>query len=270
MIKGLENIADKEYLGRLIILGKDGTKKNDVIVYALTGRSEPSRARVIKDEKGTIKTSVTDMDQLKKGNPKLLIYNCIRRFHDTFAISNGAQTDIIYNTIKKLWNDKLSPTENLIKSFDKPYFIEGNNEGEFIDLSTYEPDKPNFTPRINGIITRDGAALSLVKCIDGLEVKQFFEVPLIPKKGFCLSTYQGKNVTHNQSIPSFEGEPFPVRLYGDDPEQVAKDVYEALGPKKQGKGIVSPGEDFRVSVVTIFYNRESNKIRKHIINRNSV
>ena len=267
MVDGLENIMKKEYLGRIIIIGrKDG---KDVVVYAITGRSESSRARYIKEENGVIKTEPTDIKQLEKGNPRLLIYNCIKRYHDNIAVTNGAQTDLIYDTIKNLRSKGIhkDPIEVLVESFKEPYIIEGNTSGGLIDLTRYEPDEPNFTPRISGILTRNGAAMCISKWDDGKSVKHFFEVPLIDGEGKVIATYKGENVPKGHKIPSFEGEPLDITFYSQSVEDIARDVYEALGPK-QGKDYISPGKDFRVGVAVLSFDRDSNRIESYIINRN--
>ncbi len=264
MTSGLENIAYKEYLGRLIIIGRNRGGNNDIIVYAVTGRSESSRARIlIEYDDGTIGTDVTDTEQLEKGNHKLLIYNCIRRFHDQFIVSNGAQTDVIFNVMEELRAKDVckTPIGILVAAFERPYLVRGAKKEELIDLTCYEPDAPTFTPRISGVLTREGAAMSITRWAEGSAIRSFFEIPLLNGKGRALATYEGENVPTGHKLPSFKGEPLDVDLDGTTPEDVTNDVYQALAPKV-------PGKDFRVGVATVFYERAFNKMSNSIINKN--
>lgn len=269
MAEGLEIIAGKEYVGRLMVIGSDVSGNNDVVIYAITGRSESSRARDIVAEKDIIRTDVTDDAQLKKGNPKLLIYNCIRRFHDSLIVSNGAQTDIIYDRMQDMRGRSAAagPMDVLVQAFARPYIVEGNNPEEFIDLTKYEPDAPNHTPRISGVLTGQGAAMCIIKCEHGKRVAQFFEVPLVPGVGYCLTTYSGSNVPPGERIPSFCGEPVELGLDGRTAKDLSLDMWHALGPKEAQAGVVSPGSDFRVGVATVFYDRNAGRMMTYTITR---
>lgn len=260
---GLEAITDKEYLGRMIIIGKS-PEGQEVIAYAVTGRSPPSRARkLITADDGTIKTDVTDPKQLEEGNPNLLIYNCIARFQDIFVVSNGAQTDLILDTAA-MTRDKNS-LGILLEASRQPYLVEGDKPGELIDLTSYEPDSMK-TPRISGVITRPGAVLSIVKHTDAGPARSYFEIPLENGKAKVIATYTGKNEPKGVRVPSFQGEPLDVRIFEATPEQFAHEVYEALGPK-QGEQYLQPGDDFRVGVAAVFFDRKANWIYSYIINK---
>jgi len=273
MRKGLEIISSKEYPGRMILIGQDPVEENDVIVYAITGRSPSSQKRKIVTDKAlefdAIKTVPTDPTAIEKGIPALLIYNCIRVFQDNLIVSNGAQTDIIYDTVKSLVKNghSISPAEVFVEAFKKPHEIKGDKQSLSIDLTRFEPDCPHFTPRISGIITRKGAALHIVKNVEGHPIKHIFEIPLLGGRGKGITTYTGRNVRKGEKIPSFEGDPFDVVFQGKTTEEVARDVYEALGPKEEGLGVISPGADFRVGVAVAFYKRSSNQMNSFIINR---
>jgi IMP cyclohydrolase len=199
--EGMETLAGMEYPGRVIILGRDRQGKHNVVIYALTGRSPSSRARrLVYDGQEAVKSQATDSGRLKKGNERLLIYNCIRKAHDGLVVSNGAQTDLIM----KIMVDHLgrglcpAPEEILRRAFVRPHVMAG------IDLTSYEPDGPHFTPRISGCILH-GAALSIVKrARDGSAARHYFEIPLIRGRGKLIATYQGQNV---DPLPPFQGEP---------------------------------------------------------------
>ncbi len=267
----LETIASKEYIGRMIIIGKIGD--DEVIAYAVTGRSPSSQAREMVFNKEldaqAIKTNPTDPEALKTGIEPLLIYNCIRRHNGNFVVSNGAQTDLIIDKIDtfRVQTGTVTSAGVLVETLREPYIVKGNDKIKEIDLTKYEPDEPNYTRRISGILTTQGAAMHIVKNIEGQTINSFFEVPLIDGRGKVISTYTGQNVPSGEVIPSFTGEPFDVTLKGKSPKEVAEAVYDALGPKNPGEGIVSPGQDFRVGVAAMFYNRKSNTAGSYIINR---
>ena len=271
-MSGLENIADKEYLGRIIIVGR-ASNGDDVVVYAVTGRSEPSRARELiannELEVGAMRTNPTDPKALEEGIEPLLIYNFLRRYNENLIVSNGAQTDLIFETMQNLRarGREINPVGFLVEAFRKPVLVKGNKKVPLINLTSYEPDTPNWTPRISAVLTRDGAAMSIVRWCEGVPIKSFFEIPLFNGKGKVLSTYTGKNVPKGDVLPSFRGEPFDVAIVGETPEQVARAVYEALGPKS-GEGILEPGKDFRVGVAALFYQRRPYpKIETYIAKR---
>ena len=269
-MKGLENLANMEYPGRFIVIGWDPNGLNEIIVYGVTGRSPSSQAREIVENKGidglALKTNPTDPEALKKGKKELLIYNCIRTVGPqgeyAFIVSNGAQTDLIHRFYEGISLGHVpNPMETLARAFANPC-----EEGE-IDIAEYEPDEPNYTPRISGIITPEGAALHIVKSAENMSPeKQIFGFPLIPGKGKLIATYTGEN---KDPLPSFQGLPFDVELPLDvDDElpdslvELAESFYQALNP------------DFRVSVTAICYDREADEpigldkaYSYHIINR---
>jgi len=279
-----QKLAALEYPGRVLMFGRDITAKYNVIGYALTGRSPSSRARVLRrNEDGSFCTDVTDPELLQKGNPKLLLYNCVFRHHEQLMVSNGMQTDAILEAAvsSRLQSGGTTPLQVLTEAFSRPHWVDGNAAGEYIDITGYEPDAPTYTPRISGVMDRDRAAMTIVKRVQDdanvssgamgdAQYRAFFDIPLRAGKGAILSTYQGQNVPSGQSIPSFVGEPLEVGLTGSSPREVAEAMYAALGPKEAGEGILSPGQDFRVAVLVLFYHRDARKITHHIINRHEL
>lgn len=261
MTEGLEALSG-EYHGRIIILGRAESGKN-VIAYAVTGRSSPSRARKFELDAGAIKTAPTNPDDLKKGNPALLIYPAIMDVGYFGVVSNGAQTSLIAGIANHAERD-FNLTTLLSSSFMFPHHIGG------IDITSYEPDAPNYTPRISGVLARERAALSIIKHELGDNVsRSFFEFPLIAGRGKAISTYTGQNVPKGAVIPSFRGEPLDVELKGTSAEEIAHNFYQTLGPK-EGPNIVSPGDDFRVGVAVAFYDHDSvsnQRASSYILNR---
>ncbi len=277
-MESLKFIAEQEYLGRGILIGRTSSNL-DLIVYFVTGRSPPSRARMLSEEWGEqdrVRTVCTDEEQLKKGTPDLLIYNAMRRVNHTFVVSNGAQTDVIAKEIEK--NNSRSPARTLMNAFADPYWVPekkgGVFTGSYIDLTSFEPDSPNFTPRISGVVIENKAALAICRNLEGQVERQYFEFPLIPGIAKFISTYTGQNVPKGEIIPSFRGAPLDIVLPGlrvesGNDNNYTSLVYDALRPKNAGDGIISPGEDFRVGVSTLLIRRQptpqilSNTINAH-------
>lgn len=253
-LKDLEALAAMEYPGRIIIIGRDPSGDHDVVVYAITGRSPSSQARrLVYDGQETVKSQATDPGRLKKGNERLLIYNCIRKAPDGLIVSNGAQTDLILEIIAGLTDRGLRPTpaEILQRAFARPHVMAG------IDLTAYEPDAPTFTPRISGCLM-NGAALSMVKrAPDGTAEREYFDVPLSQGQGKLIATYAGDNV---DPLLSFGGQPLRVQLEGRRAQEQAGAIYNSLAPR-------DPQKDFRVAVAVIFSHLRSSSWEVSIVNK---
>ncbi|MDP3882157.1 MAG: IMP cyclohydrolase [Nanoarchaeota archaeon] len=272
-MENLSWIANQEYLGRGIIIGKLGGGLES-ISYFVTGRSAPSRARKLVEEwnNDRVRTDCMDPEQLKRGTPELLIYNAIRRVGDIFVVSNGAQTDIIANEAAK--NSERNPARLLMEAFAHPAWVQERKDGKFtgnyIDLTSFEPDSPNWTPRISGVVKNGVAGLAIARKAEGSDEceRQYFEFPLIPGRARFIPTYTGKNVPAGQVIPSFRGEPleFDISQY-QDINAISETVYDFLGPKTAAEGIISPGQDFRVGVSGVAIERKPRpRISYHTIN----
>ena len=265
--KSLDWLAEKEYLGRGFLIGQT-PQYQSVAVYFVTGRQPSSRARKFELDGDAIKTTPTDPEVLKTGNPALLLYDAIRRVRtrgDQLVVSNGAQTDLIANHIPSCSPSMgyYSYVEFLANAFNGPHFVQG------VDVTAFEPDPPNNTPRISGIMGHHSGAIAICKYNGTVESDfQFFEFPLRPGEGRFISTYTGQNVPKGVAIPSFEGEPVRMQMPGKTPEEIAENFYRALGPKKKGPGIISPNEDFRVGVVVaIKPSKGEDLMESYIINR---
>jgi hypothetical protein len=281
MVEGLEALTG-EYYGWLIFLGRTLAGDN-VVALAGTGRRQSSQERILYRKKdGTIKAFPTDLttkidfegelskeakDEIREkgGNPALLIYNAIMDTSrcEGVVVSNGAQTDLLARGRYRVSDSGLSGV--LAARLFLPEYAEG------IDLTSPEPDPPNNTPRIFGVQTGDEGALGIIRREpNGTKSKSFFEFPLVKGKGKVLPTYSGRNVPKGVAIPSFRGEPIDIDFVGDSPEDIARGIYAALGPK-YGEGLVSPEEDFRVSVAVAFYDPFSDeRLNDYIINRKSL
>ena len=243
MSNDFSNLRDKEYPGRLIIIGRDLSDENSIIVYAITGRSPSSQARRIDLTAEGAWVKPTDEKILRGGNRDLLIYPAIF-FGQDLVVSNGKQTMDIYN--------HLSPGLDARDILSNALHHWG-----------YEPDAPTFTPRISGCVLSDGrAALSIIKrAEDSSTSKHYFRVPMLPGEGKMISTYSGEN---RDPLPSFQGDPEDVRLTYDTPKETAEAVYSALRPKKQD-------QDFRVAVVCVFLRDQlTTDFNISVINRSEI
>jgi IMP cyclohydrolase len=240
MTKSLESLSTKEYPGRLIIIGRDITGKNEVVIYAITGRSPSSQARKMELRDDAIWAKPTDEETLKKGNIDLLVYPAIL-LSNGIAVSNGKQT----SDIKACLGQSQNPADVLESALVK---------------WDYEPDEPIFTPRISGcVLPQKKAALSIIKRTpDGSSLRDIFEIPLNTGKGKMISTYEGED---KNPPPPFAGEPLDVEIKEKKADDMAAAVYDALDP--------APGKkDYRVSVVSVFSsNLNLNEYEIYIINK---
>ena len=229
-----------QYPGRVIIIGKSPDKSVLTVVYCITGRSPSSQARRIEFVETRAVVIPTDEEILNTGDPELLIYPAIM-ISRGISVSNGRQTP----SIRAIMDPGLGPVETLAQGLQ-----------DWI----YEPDKPNFTPRISGYIaSQEKAALSIIKRgPEGKCLKNYFEFPLVPGKGKMISTYTGIN---QNPLSAFEGEPLDVAVRGLTARDTVHAVYEALAP-------ADPALDFRVAVVCVFIrDLERGVFEKAIINR---
>ena len=262
---------DMEYPGRFIIVGRDLPGHNDIVAYGVTARSPPNQARKIVDEGSTVKVEPTDPESIKDADPMLVLYNGIRIVNGNIVVSNGRQTDLIADTIEKSLGAGVQPAAigALVNAFERPFLVERKKKGEYIDLTRFEPDAPTNTPRISAVLTREGAAISIVRSIALGEkaLRSFFEIPPVKGLGRMITTYTGQNVPSGIPIPSFRGEPWEVQLNHDSPKLLATHVYGLLHPKEAGPRIVEPGKDFRVGVVAMFYDRRTDTVDTYVVNR---
>ena len=184
-------LAAKEYPGRGIILGKSEDNRA-VFAYFIMGRSTNSRNRVFEVSNDDIKTKAFDESLLS--DPSLIIYSPVRVLGKKIIVTNGDQTDTIYEYLK----DK--------KTFEDALYTR-----------TFEPDAPNFTPRISGLIDIESGLklkLSILKSDEGddSQALRFFYNYDNPKsgEGFLIHTYK----ENSDPLKSFEGEPVKVSLNG--------------------------------------------------------
>lgn len=193
------------YPGRGIILGRSADGKRAVAAYFIMGRSENSRNRVFERTEDGIRTRA--YDEAKVVDPSLILYHPVWRLDDrTLIVTNGDHTD----TIKK-------------------HMLEGHCYRHGLHARTFEPDGPNYTPRISGVINPAGQyAFSILKSLDGNPAcccRYFFEYETPqPGMGHFISTYQGDG----DPLPSFVGEPVAVALVEQTAAELADKLWESL------------------------------------------
>lgn len=197
-------LAAKEYPGRGIILGKSEDNRA-VFAYFIMGRSTNSRNRVFEISDDDIRTKAFDESLLS--DPSLIIYSPVRVLGKKIIVTNGDQTDTIYEYLK----DK--------KTFEDALYTR-----------TFEPDAPNFTPRISGLIDIESGLklkLSILKSDEGDESQslRFFYNYDNPKpgEGFLIHTYK----ENSDPLKSFEGEPRKVNLTGSI-DEFANSLWNSL------------------------------------------
>ena len=219
------------YPGRGIMLGKSADGAKAVVVYFIMGRSENSRNRIFEATEDGIRTRA--FDESKMVDPSLIIYHPVRKVGDTLVVTNGDQTDTIRDSL-----------------------LEGKSYIEALRTRCYEPDGPNYTPRISGMVEKDGAfCLSILKSADGdpsCNHRYFYEYDApLSGEGRFIHTYQ-ENL---DPLPSFEGEPRRVAISAPDAQALAKEVWENLN------------EDNKVSLYVSYIDLSSGQADTVIINK---
>ncbi len=269
----LETLAKMEYPGRFIIIGRDEKGENNITVYGITGRSTSSQARKLEDldKHGVVRVNTTDRKVLENGNPSLLLYEAMF-FYDSIpkfanvdkpefrgpvvGVSNGAQTKLIYNVMKRRFHCRSIPGHVLAESLNKPFY-EFDPQHGWVNITSYEPDEPNWTPRISGIALAESYAFySSVREEDGGRRGKFCQFDYSPGEGGLMSTYQGES---RAPLPSFSGPSLEVRL---DNEMIGESALEAAEAAYS-----TLNEEYRVCVAAVFAPLQGGEFEVAIVNR---
>ena len=225
-----QDLAGNSYPGRGIVIGQSADGKQAVVAYFIMGRSVNSRNRVFAEEPDGIRTEAADPAKME--DPSLIIYHPVRQMGRGLIITNGDQTDTIRDFL-----EKGLPFEQALRTRE------------------FEPDGPNWTPRISGLLSPDGSyKLSILKAADETGtgcLRQTFEYPGQPGLGHFIHTYK----CDGDPIPSYEGEPTLVAIEGGIDDFTAS-LWEHLN------------EDNKVSLFTRFISLESGKAETRIVNKN--
>lgn len=226
-------LRENAYPGRGIMIGRTGDGKHAAIVYFIMGRSSNSRNRIFVPDGEGIRTKAYDESKLE--DPSLIIYSPVRVLGGKTIVTNGDQTDTIYDGL-----DHQMTFEQSLRA------------------RRYEPDGPNYTPRISGVVHLMGGdfnyAISILKSADGDPAADhrytFAYSPALPGEGHFISTY----LHDGNPLPSFEGEPLRVGV-PDDLDELTAMVWNSLD------------EDNKVSLFTRFIDLESGETLSRIVNK---
>lgn len=188
-----ELLKNNAYAGRGIVIGKTPDGKKAVTAYFIMGRSENSRNRIFKEEGENV--TIYPFDESKVEDPSLIIYSPIKKIKNKLIVTNGDQTDTIYDFIKK-----------------------GECFREALKTREFEPDKPNYTPRISGIMNfKDNDfdySMSILKSLDkdgSACGRYFYDYEAVNGLGHFIHTY----VCDGNPLPTFTGEPERVAVEND-------------------------------------------------------
>ncbi len=234
MVSLREDLMSNSYPGRGIIMGRTPDGRKAVAAYFIMGRSDNSRNRIFVEEREGIRTQA--FDPLKLVDPSLIIYAPVRVMGNKTIVTNGDQTDTIYEGM-----DRQLTFEQSLRSRE------------------FEPDSPNYTPRISGIIHMEKGhfnyAMSILKSNDGnpdscCRYTFAYENPLAGEGRF-IHTY----MHDGNPLPSFEGEPKLVEL-SDDIEDFTAMIWESLN------------EQNKVSLFVRYIDVESGLYETRIVNKN--
>ena len=203
-------LSENSYPGRGIIIGKSADGKNAMIAYFIMGRSVNSRNRIFEKFDGGMRTKA--FDESKLSDPSLIIYNPYLAIGNMDIITNGDQTNTVYDYIKEHGEDGFS--------FEKS-----------LHTREFEPDAPNFTPRISGILYYAPAntfhyKLSILKSNNGDPSacqRYFYSYNPLDGVGHFIHTYK----CDGDPIPSFCGEPEEISL-PNTAEELADIVWNNL------------------------------------------
>lgn len=227
-----ELLAGNTYPGRGIVIGTSADGKYAVTAYFIMGRSENSRNRIF-TEKGD-EVIIYPFDESKVADPSLIIYSPVRVFGNSTIVTNGNQTDTIYDALK-----------------------EGGTFEGALDTREFEPDAPNWTPRISGIMNIDGAytyKLSILKSADekGSACARYtFSYPSIAGLGHFIHTYN----CDGNPIPTFTGEPERVEI-PNGIDEFTKLIWDNLN------------EQNKISLYVRYIDIETGKTENRLINKN--
>ena len=227
-------LSGNPYPGRGIVIGKSEDAKCAVFAYFIMGRSENSRNRVFAEKDGAIYTEPHDYS--KVSDPSLIIYAAIREVGNKLIVTNGDQTDTIYDAISK-----------------------GGDMREALRTREFEPDAPNLTPRISGVLEfSDGGfdyEMSILKSADAEGTacnRYFYEYKSLAGVGHFIHTY----VTDGNPIPTFQGEPERV-VIPSDIDAFTNEIWTNLG------------ENNKISLYVRYVDLASGKSESRMINKNS-
>lgn len=230
-----QELRENAYPGRGIVIGKSADGKKAVTAYFIMGRSSNSRNRIFVTEGEGIRTEAFDPSKLE--DPSLIIYAPVRVLGNDTIVTNGDQTDTVYDGLDK-----------------------GLTFEQSLRCREFEPDGPNYTPRISGVMHVEDAkydySMSILKSNNGNpeacnRYTYCYENP-VSGEGHFIHTY----MHDGNPLPSFEGEPKLVKIDGADIDAFADKVWNSLN------------EDNKVSLFVRFIDIATGTYETRIINKN--
>ena len=224
-------LREHPYPGRGIVLGRSADNRKAVIAYFIMGRSENSRNRIFEATEDGIRTRA--YDESKMTDPSLIIYHPVRMVGRGVVVTNGDQTDTIRDCL-----------------------LRGITFNEALRTRCFEPDPPNYTPRISGLLAPDGSfKLSILKSADGnpdCNLRFFYEYDApLAGEGRFIHTYQ----ENADPLPSFEGEPRRVAITAPSVQALADELWASLN------------EDNKVSLYVCYRDLASGEMDTVIVNK---
>jgi len=228
-----ERLHGNRYVGRGLVIGRSADGWRAVLAYFLMGRSQNSRNRVFEERGDDV--IIRPFDESLVRDPSLIIYSPVRKLGNHIIVTNGNQTDTIYD-----------------------YLQQGRSFEEALDTREFEPDAPNFTPRISGLLIfteKDFSyKMNILKSADASGsacIRQTFSYPALPGLGHFLHTY----VCDGDPLPSFLGEPERVYI-PNDIGAFASEIWESLD--RQNK----------VSLYIRTVDLRDGRVEKRLLNKN--
>ena len=234
-VYGIKSIKDtvsgNPYVGRGIVVGKSKSGKA-AVAYFIMGRSNNSRNRIFTERNGEVFTEPFDASKVE--DPSLIIYAAIRRYNDKLIETNGDQTDTIYDALK-----------------------EGKCFSSALKTRKFEPDAPNYTPRISAMLDLSepfSYKMSILKSADekGTACNRYtFDYESLDGVGHFIHTY----VTDGNPIPTFLGEPERV-VIPDSIDEFTSDLWDSLD------------KDNKISLYVRYIDLATGKEENRLINKN--
>ncbi len=229
-----ELLSTNTYPGRGIIIGKSEDGKKAVTAYFIMGRSENSRNRVFIENGDEV--IIHPFDASKVEDPSLIIYSPIRVYENNLIVTNGDQTDTVFDGLKSGMSFEAALTQR-----------------------EFEPDAPNFTPRISGMITFDENdftyKMNILKSADaqGTACNRYnYAYNALAGLGHFIHTY----VCDGNPIPTFQGEPERVFI-PNDIDEFTEAIWSTLN------------EQNKISLYVRFVDLETGNVENRMINKNA-
>lgn len=226
-------VRGNSYVGRGIVIGKSESARYAAVAYFIMGRSANSRNRVFVERDGALFTEPYDASKVQ--DPSLIIYAALRTYENRLIVTNGDQTDTVYNALQA-----------------------GSSFTGALATRAFEPDSPNFTPRISGMLTFGGGDftydMSILKSADpeGTACNRYtFSYAALPGLGHFIHTY----VCDGNPIPTFQGEPERVAI-PDDMDAFTEELWDALDA------------DNKISLYVRYVDLATGETRNRLINKN--